>query len=161
MRCSYCSRQCDAEAQQAEWQADGDLSGCGHRAFTTVCWTGGAQLLLLTNTITTNWRQEKRGLTNYLVMFPLMSSCLGGNNVKRTMCLLMVAEISVAHCRPTQTWWSQNPKHSHSWSHRKPKLANIWVRTCPLHLCPLNPAIPQQSAVWEGLTKWTPQSRPR
>lgn len=51
---TYRSRQYDAEAQQAEWQADGDLSGWGHGAFTTVGWTGGAQLLLLTKTITTN-----------------------------------------------------------------------------------------------------------
>lgn len=50
---SHQSRQYEAEAEQAQWQADGHLGSRGHRAFTTVGWTGGTKLCLLTDIITT------------------------------------------------------------------------------------------------------------
>lgn len=61
--CSYQSRQYEAEAEQAERQADGQLGSCGHRAFTTVSRTGGTKLRLLTNSVTTHWGVEKRMFT--------------------------------------------------------------------------------------------------
>lgn len=57
---SHHSGQYEAEAEQAERQADGQLGCGGHGAFTTVGWTGGTKLRLLTNTISTHLEDREK-----------------------------------------------------------------------------------------------------
>lgn len=54
----HCS-QYEAETEQAERQADGQLGGWGHGAFTTVSWTGETMFGLLTDAITANLEREE------------------------------------------------------------------------------------------------------
>lgn len=56
---SHHRSQYEAETEQAERQADGQLGGWGHGAFTTVSWTGETMLGLLTDAITTNLEREE------------------------------------------------------------------------------------------------------